>query len=132
MDICDDLDTLPVLEGIVEWDDLTIHFRDREFIPEFRMDRIGEIHRSGTFWQSNDISFGSKDEDLIREDIHTHLTHELFALDSILDDSFDGLDPITILGLGRCSRLRIFEMGCYSDLCLNMHLWRSYLDLCRL
>lgn len=105
MDICDDLDTLTVLERIVEWDDLTIHFRDREFVPELRVDRIGEVHRSRAFWQGDDISFWREDKDLGREDVHTHLTHELFPFDSILDNTLDRLDPVTILRLGRCSLL---------------------------
>lgn len=132
MHISDDLDTLTILECVVEWNYLAIDLGDRELIAELGVDCIREIHRSRSLWEGDDISLGCEDEDLIREDIHTHLTHECLPFDRILDDTLDGLDPIAILRLGRSSLLSIFEMRCHSDLCLKVHLWCTDLYLCRL
>lgn len=44
---------------------MTIDFGDREMIPDIRVDRIGEVDRSGSLRKSDDISLWGEDEDLI-------------------------------------------------------------------
>lgn len=101
--IGDDLDALTISQDIVEGDDLTIDLGDREFISELRMDHIGEVDGSRSFWEGDDISFRCEDKYLIGKDIHTHLTHELFPFDGIFHNSLDRLHPVAIFRFCRFS-----------------------------
>ncbi len=100
MHIRDNLYTLTILEDIVEGDDLPIHFCNCELIAELRMDRISEIYGCGTLGQCDNISLRREDKNLVRKNIHSHLTHEFLSLNSILNNSLDGLYPVAILRLG--------------------------------
>ncbi len=130
--ICDHLDTLAISQDIVEWHDLAIDLGDRELISESRVYRIGKIYWRRSLRECDNVSLRCEDEYLIREDIHTHLTHELFSLEGIFDDSLDRLHPVAILRSCRLPILGIFEMCCHSDLCLSMHARSTHLYLSRL
>jgi hypothetical protein len=58
--------------------------------------------------------------------------HELTSRILRSDDSLDRLYPIAIFGFFARSCLTILEVGSHTDLCLDMHIWRTDLDLCRL
>ena len=130
--VCDDLDTLSVVELIVEWYDSTVDLGDRDRIAEVGVDRICKIYRSRTLWECDDITTRGEYEYLIFEHIHLHLVHELAPCLVCIDDSFDGLDPVAVFGFLTLARLRVLKMGRNSDLRLTMHLDGAYLDLGRL
>ena len=65
MNIRHDLYALTVVQCIVEWHDLPVHFRYRELVPYLTMDRIGEVDRSSSLRESDDISLWREDEYLI-------------------------------------------------------------------
>lgn len=63
--ICDDLHTFAIVQCIVERYNLTIYFCYRELVSDLTVDRIGEVDRSRSFWQRDDISLRCEDEYLI-------------------------------------------------------------------
>lgn len=132
MNIRHDLYALTVVQCIVEWHDLPVHFRYRELVSYLTMDRIGEVDRCGSLRKSDDISLWREDEYLIRKDAHIHLTHELSSFERVFYDFFDRRYPVAIFRFYRCSLFCIFEMRSHSDFCLDMHLFCTYLDLGRL
>ena len=94
----DDLDTLSVVELVVEWYDPTVDLGDRDCIAEVGVDRIGKIYRSRALWECDNITTRGEYEYLIFEYIHLHLVHELASRLVCIDDSFDGLYPVAIFG----------------------------------
>ncbi len=130
--VCDNLDTLTIVELIVEWYNMSVHLGDSDRVSETRVDGVGEVDRSRSLWESDDISSRGKDKYLIREYIHLHLLHELTSSIFSSHDPLDGLDPVAIFGLLTRTGLTILKMSSNSDLCLDMHIWCTDLDLCRL
>ena len=101
----DDLDTLSVVELVVEWYDPTVDLGDRDRIAEVGVDRIGKIYRSRALWECDNITTRGEYEYLIFEYIHLHLVHELASCLICIDDSFDGLYPVAIFGFLTLARL---------------------------
>ena len=101
----DDLDTLSVVELVVEWHDSSIDLGDRDRIAEVGVDRIRKIYRSRALWECDDISTRCEYEYLILEHIHLHLVHELASCLICIDDSFYGLYPVAIFGFLTLARL---------------------------
>ena len=132
MDIGDYLDTLSIVEYVVEWYDLTVYFSDRELISELRVYSIGEVYWSSSLRKGDDIPFWREDKYLIRKYIHMHLLHELSSFETVFDDILDSLHPVAICRLHGLPFLAIVEVGSDSDLGLYMHIRSTYLDLCRL
>lgn len=132
MDIGDYLDALTVMQDVVKWYDLPIHLRNHEFIAELAVYRVREVYWSRTLRKCDDISLRGEYEYLICEYAHMHLLHEFASLHTVFDDIFDRLYPVAVCGLYRLSLLTIVEVCCDSDLCLQMHIWRTDLYLCRL
>ncbi len=84
------------MQDIIKRYDLPVDLGDGELVPEIGVDRIGEVNWGGSLGKREDVSFGCKDEYLIREDIDVHLTHEVHTTLCCIHDSLDGLHPITI------------------------------------
>ncbi len=103
MDIGHDLDTLSVMEDIVEWYDLSIYLRDHELIAKLAVYSVGEVYWSRAFRKRDDISLRGEYEYLICKYIHMHLFHELASLHTVFDDILDRLDPVAVCGLYRLS-----------------------------
>lgn len=120
------------MQSIVERYDLAIYLCDRELISDLTVYRVGEVDRSGSFRKRDDIPLRCEDKYLIREHIHIHLFHELTSFERVFYYFFDRRHPVAILRFYGCSLFCVFEVGCDSDLCLDMHLFCAYLDLCRL
>ena len=101
----DDLDTLSVVELVVEWYDPTIDLGDRDRIAEVGVYRIGKVDRGRALWECDDISTRCEYEYLILEHVHLHLVHELASCLISIHDSFDGLYPVAIFGFLTLARL---------------------------
>lgn len=97
MSISHDLNTFPIMKNIIKRYDLSIYLCNSELISDFGMYSISKINRCCSFWKCYNISFWSENKYLIREDIHSHLTHKFSPFESILDDFLYCLDPIAIL-----------------------------------
>lgn len=95
----DDLDTLTVVEDVVEWYDSTIDLGDGHRIAEIGVDGVGKIYRGRSFWQSDDISTRREYKYLIFEHVHLHIFHELASALIDVYNSFDRLYPVAVFGL---------------------------------
>lgn len=111
---------------------MSVHLGDRDRVTETRVDGICEVYRSRSLGESDDIPTRSEDKYLIREDIHLHLVHEFTSSILRSDDSLDRLYPVAIFGFFARSRLAVLKVSSHSHLCLDMHIWRTDLYLCRL
>lgn len=98
------LDTFPIFQLIIQWYDLPIHFCNSQFIPDSTMDSISKIYWCRSFWKSNDISLGCEYKNLIRKYIHMHFFHKFSSIESMTDDFFNRLYPVTIFRVFRSSR----------------------------
>lgn len=96
--VCDDLDTLTIVEYIIKWYNSAIDLGYGDCIAEVGVDRICEIDRSRSFGQRHDISTRCEYEYLILEDIHLHIIHELTSALIYINNSLDRLYPIAIFG----------------------------------
>ena len=73
MGIGRDIDALTVREIVVKRYDMAIYLCYGELIAELRVYRIGEVYRSRSLREGDDIPFRCEYENLIRKYIHMHL-----------------------------------------------------------
>ena len=80
----DDLYDVPVLQVVIQGNDLPVHLGPHAAVAHSGMDPVGEIDGDGAFRQVQHIPLGSEHEHLVGKHVHLHGIHEFMGIPHIL------------------------------------------------